>query len=90
MPRFRHRSCASTSLRDRAACASGFTARPGLIEQLERDVDRWLGQEFLEAESRLEADLIDGREFIAFSKLQRLRYHSPHVPGSGRAPVTVS
>ncbi|MDT8860337.1 hypothetical protein N0O92_08835 [Alkalihalobacillus sp. MEB130] len=47
-----------------------FTLRPGLFEQFNKKTDRLLGTHYLDAEGRLVADLLSGKEFRAFSKIK--------------------
>ena len=43
-----------------------FTPRPGDFEGFNEATDRMLGELYLDAETRLHADLLDGRRFPVF------------------------
>ena len=46
-----------------------FTPKPGNYDEFDESIDRWLGDCFLEAESRLTKDLLRGKKFDAFSDI---------------------
>ena len=45
-----------------------FTPRPGHYEAFNEEYDRWLGEQFLEAEARLHYDLLMGKKFAAYQE----------------------
>ncbi|GAF65003.1 hypothetical protein BTS2_1900 [Bacillus sp. TS-2] len=49
-----------------------FTLRPGLFEQFNNSTDQMLGDYYLEAEGRLMNDLLNGKDFKAFTKAKEL------------------
>ncbi|RUO71744.1 ATP-grasp fold amidoligase family protein [Idiomarina ramblicola] len=48
-----------------------FTPRPGQYNAFNTDFDRYLGECYLEAEARLQQDLINGKSFNSFKKVVR-------------------
>ncbi|WP_085506198.1 ATP-grasp fold amidoligase family protein [Thalassobacillus devorans] len=47
-----------------------FTPKPGNYDEFDERTDRWLGDLFLEAESRLTEDLVAGKKFSDYEKLK--------------------
>lgn len=43
-----------------------FTPKPGNYDEFDEPTDRWLGDMFIEAQGRLDRDLLDGKEFKEF------------------------
>lgn len=47
-----------------------FTPKPGNYDEFDIPTDKWLGDYFIEAQGRLTNDLINGKEFSHYKKLQ--------------------
>lgn len=47
-----------------------FTPKPGNYDEFDKETDKWLGDYFIEAQGRLEADLINGKQFKNYTKLK--------------------
>ncbi|WP_157663848.1 ATP-grasp fold amidoligase family protein [Sutcliffiella horikoshii] len=52
-----------------------FTPKPGNYDEFNSEIDTLLGNYYLDAESRLSADLINGKQFIQYQYLQKNRYN---------------
>ncbi|MFC4025023.1 ATP-grasp fold amidoligase family protein [Oceanobacillus longus] len=47
-----------------------FTPKPGNYDDFDDETDKWLGDYFIEAQGRLENDLIDGKRFTHYKELK--------------------
>jgi hypothetical protein len=45
-----------------------FTPKPGNYDEFDQSTNQWLGDYFLEAEGRLMADLLHGKQFTHYNK----------------------
>ncbi len=50
-----------------------FTPKPGHYDQFDKITDELLGEYFLEAETRLHKDLLEGKNFLNFNKLRSIK-----------------
>ncbi|WP_440897971.1 ATP-grasp fold amidoligase family protein [Amphibacillus sp. Q70] len=46
-----------------------FTPKPGNFDHFDRNIDEWLGRLFLQAETQLNQDLINGKTFTVYQKI---------------------
>ncbi|MFD1609359.1 ATP-grasp fold amidoligase family protein [Oceanobacillus luteolus] len=46
-----------------------FTPKPGNYDEFDTPTDKWLGDYFLDAQGRLTADLLNGKQFLHFKNL---------------------
>lgn len=49
-----------------------FTPKPGNYDEFDTPTDKWLGDFFLEAEGRLEKDLLNGKDFNLYKQLVKM------------------
>nr|WP_306798564.1 ATP-grasp fold amidoligase family protein [Oceanobacillus saliphilus] len=47
-----------------------FTPKPGNYDEFDTETDKWLGDYFIEAQGRLEIDLLNGKQFTHYTKLK--------------------